>query len=179
MSLPIVTRSVRTNKTRSSLSKSVSNLCRSLSVFLTLFVQTSQKAPPTVNAIVTGTVGSPIVRVRFFIVFGVAFLLHGRFEDTGQYPVSIYFTSRQNLWVPTQKPKPCRQRTRLGKNVAAIRRKCGLTQERLAEMVEVSAWYIQSVERGMNFPSLPVLARFKTALKCSWNRLFSGIDDAN
>jgi transcriptional regulator with XRE-family HTH domain len=81
--------------------------------------------------------------------------------------------------VPTQKPKPCPQRKKLGKNVAALRRKCGLTQEGLAELAEVSAWYIQSVERGMNFPSLPVLTKIKAALECSWNRLFNGIDDTN
>jgi transcriptional regulator with XRE-family HTH domain len=54
-----------------------------------------------------------------------------------------------------------------------------LTQEGLAELAEVSAWYIQSVERGMNFPSLPVLTKIKAALECSWNRLFNGIDDTN
>ncbi|MEI8291904.1 MAG: helix-turn-helix transcriptional regulator [Verrucomicrobiota bacterium] len=74
--------------------------------------------------------------------------------------------------MPTQNPKPCPQRLRLGKNVAALRKKCGLTQEKLAEEIGVSAWYVQAVERGVNFPSLPILGKIKTILECSWNRLF-------
>lgn len=48
----------------------------------------------------------------------------------------------------------------------------------IAEKVGVSAWFIQAVERGVNFPSLPVLTKIKVSLKCSWNLLFEGIDDA-
>ena len=45
-------------------------------------------------------------------------------------------------------------------------------------MVGVSAWFIQAVERGVNFPSLPVLTKIKAAVECSWNRLFEGVEDA-
>jgi transcriptional regulator with XRE-family HTH domain len=52
-----------------------------------------------------------------------------------------------------------------------------LTQEKLAEKAGISAWYVQSVERGVNFPSLPVLSKLKNALDCSWNRLLDGCDE--
>jgi DNA-binding XRE family transcriptional regulator len=57
-----------------------------------------------------------------------------------------------------------------------MRKKCGLTQESLAEKIGVSAWYVQAVERGVNFPSLPILSKFKHTLGCSWNRLLDGCD---
>ena len=62
-------------------------------------------------------------------------------------------------------------------NIADLRRKGGLTQEELAEDVGVSTWYVQSVERGVNFPSLPVLEKLKKALKSSWGSLFDGVEE--
>ena len=79
--------------------------------------------------------------------------------------------------MPSKNPKPCRLRKRLGKNIAVLRRKGGLTQEELAEDVGVSTWYVQSVERGVNFPSLPVLEKLKKALKSSWGSLFDGVEE--
>jgi transcriptional regulator with XRE-family HTH domain len=51
-----------------------------------------------------------------------------------------------------------------------------LTQERVAEMVGASARYIQNLEAGDNFPTLPMLVQLKTALHCSWDELFDGCD---
>jgi transcriptional regulator with XRE-family HTH domain len=53
-----------------------------------------------------------------------------------------------------------------------------LTQEGLAEKVGVSARYIQNVEAGENFPSLPTLVRLRAALRCSWEELFAGCNKA-
>ena len=78
--------------------------------------------------------------------------------------------------MPSQKAEFCPHRTRLGKNVAALRARRELTQESLAEKVEVSPRYIQSVEAGEYLPSLPILVRLTTALKCDWNQLFNGCD---
>ena len=75
-----------------------------------------------------------------------------------------------------RKPESCPHRTRLGKNVASLRGRRNLTQERLAEKVGVSARYIQNVEAGDNFPSLPTLARLRAVLRCNWNELFAGCD---
>jgi transcriptional regulator with XRE-family HTH domain len=51
-----------------------------------------------------------------------------------------------------------------------------LTQAGLAEKVGVSARYIQNVEAGDNFPSLPTLVRLRAVLRCDWNDLFAGCD---
>jgi transcriptional regulator with XRE-family HTH domain len=78
--------------------------------------------------------------------------------------------------MPVRKPKSSPQRKRFGKNIASLRVRRNLTQEKLAEKVEVSARYIQSVEAGEYFPSLPTLARLKLALRCNWGEIFVGCD---
>ena len=44
--------------------------------------------------------------------------------------------------------------------------------------MDVSARYIQSLEAGEYFPSLPKLVRLKSVFKCSWNRLFDDCEKA-
>jgi transcriptional regulator with XRE-family HTH domain len=78
--------------------------------------------------------------------------------------------------VPSQKPKSCAHRTKLGANIAALRTRRKLTQEKLAERTGVSARYIQSLEVGEYFPSLPKLVKLKSALHCSWNEIFAGCE---
>ena len=41
-----------------------------------------------------------------------------------------------------------------GQNVICLRNKIGITQERLAEKVEISSRYFQSIEAGKRWPSL-------------------------
>jgi len=52
-----------------------------------------------------------------------------------------------------------------------------LTQELLAEKIGTSVRYVQSLEAGEYFPSLPTLVRLKVTLRCDWNELFDGCDD--
>ena len=78
--------------------------------------------------------------------------------------------------MPSRKAESCPHRKWLGQNVAALRARRDLTQEELAEKVDVSPRYIQSVEAGEYFPSLPVLVRLRAVLKCNWNELFAGCD---
>ncbi|ODU24063.1 MAG: hypothetical protein ABS95_02415 [Verrucomicrobia bacterium SCN 57-15] len=78
--------------------------------------------------------------------------------------------------MPVRKPSSCSHRKRLGKNVAALRARRNFTQEKLAEKVGVSARYIQSVEAGEYFPSLPTLVRLRVALRCDWNAMFESCD---
>jgi DNA-binding XRE family transcriptional regulator len=78
----------------------------------------------------------------------------------------------------SRKPKKCPHRTRFGKNIAALRGRLALTQEKLAEKVGASARYIQSVEAGEYFPSLPTLVRLRAALRCQWEELFDGCEKA-
>ena len=85
---------------------------------------------------------------------------------------------REHLEMPARKPQNCPHRTRFGKNIASLRARRHLTQERLAEKAGVSARYLQSVEAGEYFPSLPTLARLKSGLRCEWGELFAGCDKA-
>ena len=78
--------------------------------------------------------------------------------------------------MPARKPDVCPLRKRFGRNVARLRSRRNLTQEELAEKVGVSARYIQNVEAGENFPSLPTLVRLRVVLRCDWNELFAGCE---
>ena len=78
--------------------------------------------------------------------------------------------------VPTRKPAPCPARTRFGQNVAGLRRREALTQETLAEAVELSVRYLQSLEAGEYFPALPTLVRLRQHLRASWEELFAGCE---
>jgi DNA-binding XRE family transcriptional regulator len=85
---------------------------------------------------------------------------------------------RKHCPVPARKPKSSPQRTRFGKNAVRLRTRRKLTQEELAERIGLSSRYLQSIEAGEYFPSLPTLARLKSALRCGWGELFAGCDKA-
>lgn len=53
----------------------------------------------------------------------------------------------------------------VGKNIQLFRQSKGLTQERLAELANVSSSYIGYLERGLRTPSLDLLARIGNALE--------------
>ena len=78
--------------------------------------------------------------------------------------------------MPVRKPKANPHRTRFGENVARLRERRKLTQEELAEKAGMSARYLQSIEAGEYFPTLPTLVRLRAALRCDWNELFAGCD---
>lgn len=65
----------------------------------------------------------------------------------------------------------------LGQNVARLRGLRGLTQEKLAEMVDVDRRYIQRIEAGTANPGIDVLSRLKVALAVSWTQLLDCADD--
>jgi DNA-binding XRE family transcriptional regulator len=83
---------------------------------------------------------------------------------------------REDAAMPVRKPETCPHRKRLGENVASLRVGRGLTQEKLAEKVGVSTRYMQSVEAGDYFPSLPTLVRLRVSLRCEWNELLAGCE---
>jgi len=56
-----------------------------------------------------------------------------------------------------------------------MRMKRGLTQERLAEMSEISHRYLQSLEAGQKEPSISVVVRLRKALECPWDDLLEGL----
>jgi transcriptional regulator with XRE-family HTH domain len=58
-------------------------------------------------------------------------------------------------------------------NMKLNRKKLGLSQAKLAELVEVSENYIALIETGRRFPSITVLELVATALKIDILELFS------
>ena len=57
-------------------------------------------------------------------------------------------------------------------NLKKNRRKCGYTQEKLAEMAEVSTHYISMIELARNFPKSEVIGRLANALSIEIYELF-------
>ncbi len=55
----------------------------------------------------------------------------------------------------------------IGKRIRQKRREMKLTQEKLAEMVNINAQYLSRVERGVARPSLELLYAFAETLNCS------------
>lgn len=61
----------------------------------------------------------------------------------------------------------------LGNKVKEYRELCGYSQERLAELSEVSTNTINSIENGKTFLTYPTLKRISTALNVTPETLFS------
>lgn len=59
----------------------------------------------------------------------------------------------------------------IGRNIRQCRQKCRLSQEQLAERVNVSANYIGMIERGEKTPSLETFLAVANALKVSADQL--------
>jgi len=62
-----------------------------------------------------------------------------------------------------------------GRNVAKLRVRAQLTQERLAEKAEISHRYLQSIEAGAKQPGINVVARIHKGLGADWNELMAGL----
>lgn len=62
---------------------------------------------------------------------------------------------------------------KLGQRIAALRKKQGLTQEALAEVIGCSVEFISLVERGVNAPSVAGLQGFADALDVEVRDLFT------
>lgn len=62
--------------------------------------------------------------------------------------------------------------TGLGEIIQAKRKELGLTQERLAEKIGKTAGYIGQIERGLSYPSYPVLLQLIETLELDVQSLF-------
>ena len=62
----------------------------------------------------------------------------------------------------------------IGRRISGIRKEYGMTQERLAEICDVSSRYISAVETGNKRASLKVLAAISQALPVSMDELIFG-----
>ncbi len=61
----------------------------------------------------------------------------------------------------------------LGANIRRERMRREMTQERLAELVELNIRTIQKIEAGQTNVLVTTVIRFQKALKCPWSRLLT------
>lgn len=67
----------------------------------------------------------------------------------------------------------------MGKNIKALRKKNGLTQEKLAEAVDVSTVFISQIETGTRMPSLETIYNISKALGVSIDELIHGSESGH
>jgi transcriptional regulator with XRE-family HTH domain len=60
---------------------------------------------------------------------------------------------------------------KLGGNVRRIRNSLGMTQERLAELVDINARNVRRIEAGEINILVTTIARIRGALGCTWDDL--------
>ena len=61
----------------------------------------------------------------------------------------------------------------LGTNIRIFRKSSGLSQSKLAELVNTATNYISAIEAGRRFPSVDILEKIANALKIDTPELFS------
>lgn len=88
--------------------------------------------------------------------------------------VVLDFSYRYFLGVPHTRFSP-QVAIRLGKNIARIRTKAGISQDQMAELVGISTRYIQRIEQGENIPSLTILLTLRKILKTNWDDIYAGL----
>ena len=60
----------------------------------------------------------------------------------------------------------------LGKRIKEIRKQKNLTQEQLAELIQIETGSLSAIESGRHFPSLPTLEKISTTLDVELKQLF-------
>lgn len=63
---------------------------------------------------------------------------------------------------------------KIGKNMQQIRKSFGYTQEKLAELIEVSTRYVSEIEQDRVNPSYEVIVRFCNVFGIGLDDIFSG-----
>ena len=64
----------------------------------------------------------------------------------------------------------------LGKEIARLRKRIGLSQEELGFRAEVHRTYISQLERGLKSPTLSVILKLSRALKAPASRLVAAVE---
>jgi len=64
----------------------------------------------------------------------------------------------------------------LGKEIARLRKRIGLSQEELGFRAEIHRTYISQLERGLKSPTLNMLLKLSRALKASASRLVATVE---
>jgi transcriptional regulator with XRE-family HTH domain len=65
--------------------------------------------------------------------------------------------------------------TNFGKRLASVRKQKGMTQEKLAELVDVHRTYIGFIEQGKRNPSIGNIHKIAKSLKVSLDEFFKGL----
>ncbi len=65
----------------------------------------------------------------------------------------------------------------IGKRIKAVRKQRGLTQEQLAQMVDLSTNYLSNIETGFRTPKLETLIQIMNALECDANAILADVVD--
>lgn len=68
------------------------------------------------------------------------------------------------------------QKTLIGARIKALRERRGLTQERLAELIDRSVDAVSQLERGVTAPSFETLQRLSAGLEVPVKEFFDGED---
>ena len=71
-------------------------------------------------------------------------------------------------------PSSAKHRRILGENIRLIRRRVGISQEKLAEKAELNSAYVSDVERGEENISMDALVRIAKSLNATVNDLTRG-----
>ena len=61
----------------------------------------------------------------------------------------------------------------LGKRIKELRKDAGLTQEKLAELIDIETTSLSGIESGRHFPSLPTLEKIAKNLNVELKSLFN------
>ncbi len=64
----------------------------------------------------------------------------------------------------------------LGREIARLRKRIGLSQEELGFRAEVHRTYISQLERGLKSPTLNMILKLSRALKASANKLVATVE---
>jgi transcriptional regulator with XRE-family HTH domain len=64
----------------------------------------------------------------------------------------------------------------LGKEIARLRKRIGLSQEELGFRAEAHRTYISQLERGLKSPTLRMILKLSRALKASANKLVATVE---
>ena len=61
----------------------------------------------------------------------------------------------------------------LGKRIKELRKNAGLTQEKLAELIDIETTSLSGIESGRHFPSLPTIEKIANNLNVELKTLFN------
>lgn len=120
-------------------------------------------------------VEAPAANAHTTITTALVLIAYLRRRGAGSRKQLTYYLScfrRHNWRVLRGVPDADKTIKNVGKRVAELRETAGLTQDQLAEQVEMDAQNLRSIEAGRRNLTIRTMCRLATALKCSMPDLF-------